>query len=1001
METNRKRKSPKRRKIDKKKTAMSSSRRGKEEANNEPEPMDTEEDRPRGETSGGGGSGSVSQRFADSALQGLLKKPGAGLEDLLPTAGGSGSGSHHGIFGGHSNLFTGSSSMSHRLKPILVGLKSFDDEQRQLGALTELCDVLTVSSEETLVSAFSCESFLPPLVDLLRCEHNPDVALFAGRALTTLADLMPPRMAVAGMLRLGAADAFCAKLMCVEYIDVAEQSLQAMEKITSAGEDHAAVCMRAGGVQAVLSFLDFFQTGVQRVAVRTAANMLACVSSRQDVAMIKDAIPILVNLLSYEDDKIVEHAFLGLARALMAMCASHSVSSRNTEGSGSITSEYVQIILQTEMLEEVTKLLQVSEFGSMHSSLSASSYYEAVRSLSKCCGGSPLLAERVLALDVPVICTRLLQSFSMSSASSAGATPATTPGATPPPSSSAMSPIMSPTMRSTENTLSILKLVDSMLPEIPDNPKVAALGPGGEAKHLTFSSSPPGGVSSHPIAHSDDPQSAGGDAKVVNIVETKASVVLLPTLFEMVSSTLAYQLKQICVSCIKKLLVHSSPNGLKEVLRNLPASSTVMGLLSSKEPSVQLDAIFLALVLLEKLPEIFVRYFMKEGVLFGINQIVEGAATDTSTPGGDQGAEAEAVKLGASSCRRERRRSRTKASAPSEAAFTTPTTSNVKSRVVQAAKDFQSRYAEVSSDFGVDAEALPAKMDQLRVLAKRIEAGETSALAAMLEEVASDSGGISSFELVHAGLDKALLAYFSAEKSADPHNRGCYDLTRRFAECFARRPNGEEVYRTLLKRLHEIVSSRERLPVLACKSRPPSSSTMRYLFFERGGGGGSGGGGDRSKEVSGLAALAHPFKLRFARKEGETQLRDYAANVVLVEPLSTFEVIEDFLRARVEPPHAAASGARANSGRRQPAGRRSTAPASGGSDKQAPGESNPGTSKSGILTRSKSKLKQEEDDSTKAASKPHQPSTSRRVTRSAARREAEADEDMGGPDSDM
>ena len=69
-------------------------------------------------------------------------------------------------------------------------------------------------------------------------------------------------------------------------------------------KDHAAVCMRSGGVQAVLSFLDFFQTGVQRVAVKTAANMLACIATKQDVVMIKDALPILVNLLSNGDDKM-------------------------------------------------------------------------------------------------------------------------------------------------------------------------------------------------------------------------------------------------------------------------------------------------------------------------------------------------------------------------------------------------------------------------------------------------------------------------------------------------------------------------------------------------------------------------------------------------------------------------------------------------------------------------------------------------------------------------
>jgi E3 ubiquitin-protein ligase TRIP12 len=900
-------------------------------------------------SAGGSGGGNVSQRFADSALQGLLKKLGAGLEDLLPTGGsggsgggsGSGGGVHHSIFGGHSALFGSSSSMAQRLKPILLGLKRYDDEQSQIAALTELCDVLTVSSEETLVACFSCEAFMPPLVELLRCEHNPDVALFAGRALTTLADLMPPRTAVSSMLRLGAADAFCAKLMCVEYIDVAEQSLLAMEKISSAGKEHATVCMRAGGVQAVLSFLDFFQTGVQRVAVKTAANMLSCVSSRQDVTMIRDALPILVNLLSYGDDKIVENAFLGLARALSGMSGCMG-SLKKPHGTND---DYVSTILSTKMLDEMTRLLQVSESGSMHSSLSSSSYYEAVRTLSKCCDQSALVAEKLLDLGVPAICNRLLESFSMASASSAATTPAATPGTTPT-AVAALSPMASPSMRSSENTLAIMKLMDAILPPIPENASNLQL----DSKQLEF-----GAPESHPITDMDEGgQSDGVTFSAIlerkpDIVEEKASKVILPTLFGMVGSTLAYQLKQASVSCMKKLLVYTSSEGLKDMLRELPASGTLMGLLSSKDSNVQLDAIFMAEVLLDKLPTIFVRYFMKEGVVFSIDQIAQGPTT-SSSPGDE-------AKRGTTSSRR-RSRSR---SDPKDEDFVTPK-DKLKTRVVQRAKECQEKYVSIGREYGIDSQALPAEMEVLQKLAQGIAEGDASALSSFLDRVLSE-GGISSFELVHAGLEKALLTYFSAS-SAD----SCYKQTQDFAEVFSKRKDAEDVFKALLQRLHEIVSSRENMPVLTCPARPPSSSSMRFLFFER--------SPNTSKEANGLAALAHPFKLRFSRKVGEKELRDYSSNVVLVEPLSTFEVIEDFLRTRVAPLHSSsASGSRAKA---KDSGKRD-------SSKQA------AASTSNILTRSRSKQKQEEEGgSPKAtANNPAEASTStRRVTRSAASKRA-------------
>ena len=61
-------------------------------------------------------------------------------------------------------------------------------------------------------------------VNFLGAEHNPDLMLLAARALTFLADVFPP--AAASIIRHGAVPAFCARLLTIEYIDLAEQSLQ-------------------------------------------------------------------------------------------------------------------------------------------------------------------------------------------------------------------------------------------------------------------------------------------------------------------------------------------------------------------------------------------------------------------------------------------------------------------------------------------------------------------------------------------------------------------------------------------------------------------------------------------------------------------------------------------------------------------------------------------------------------------------------------------------------
>lgn len=71
--------------------------------------------------------------------------------------------------------------------------------------------------------------------------------------------------------------------------------------------------VKEGGLAAVLMFLDFFSTNVQRTAVKTAAN--CCRGMQHDnIAMVKDILPNLENILQYSDQKIVEQVCLCFVR---------------------------------------------------------------------------------------------------------------------------------------------------------------------------------------------------------------------------------------------------------------------------------------------------------------------------------------------------------------------------------------------------------------------------------------------------------------------------------------------------------------------------------------------------------------------------------------------------------------------------------------------------------------------------------------------------------------
>ncbi|XP_020579574.1 E3 ubiquitin-protein ligase UPL4 [Phalaenopsis equestris] len=177
----------------------------------------------------------------------------------------------------------------------------------QLASLTELCEALSFCMEDSL-GYFPVDNALPLLVKLAGSEGNPDVMLLAIRAITYLCDVMP-RSADA-IVRHGALPVLCGRLLSIEYLDVAEQSLQALEKIS---RKQPVPCLQAGTVMAVLGFIDFFCISVQRVALSTVANV--CKKLPLDCSsLVLEAVPIICNILQYEDYKLVETAVTCLIR---------------------------------------------------------------------------------------------------------------------------------------------------------------------------------------------------------------------------------------------------------------------------------------------------------------------------------------------------------------------------------------------------------------------------------------------------------------------------------------------------------------------------------------------------------------------------------------------------------------------------------------------------------------------------------------------------------------
>lgn len=178
--------------------------------------------------------------------------------------------------------------------------------------------------------------------------------------------------------------------------------------------------------------------------------------------------------------------------------------------------------------------------------------------------------------------------------------------------------------------------------------------------------------------------------------------------------------------------------------------------------------------------------------------------------------------------------------------------------------------------------------------------GSDADLGALREvlDLLLEGDGVSTFEFVGSGVAPALLKLLTRGQAAGEkaRERAPADAQAEHTHTLARLQQIEDMLlpatataedaplTVLVRKLQAALTSLERFPVML--SQAPAGARA---LGPRGGGG----------VAVGLSALTQPFKLRLSRAPGETALRDYSSNVVLIEPLATLAAVEDFLWHRV------------------------------------------------------------------------------------------------------
>ncbi|KAM5474575.1 Ubiquitin fusion degradation protein 4 [Microsporum audouinii] len=476
------------------------------------------------------------------------------------------------------------SGMSSRLRGILSNLKTKEDPSVQLIALQELSDLLLVSNEDNLAGHFSPEPYVHELVNLMQPnefgEENPEIMLLACRCLANMMEAI--RGSVVNVVQGGAVPILCQKLLDIQFIDLAEQALSTLSKISV---DFPASIVREGGLTACLTYLDFFPTSTQRTAVTTAAN--CCRNVPQDsFPVVKDVMPILLNVLSSSDQKVVEQGCLCVCRVVESF---------------KYKPEQLEELIKPDLLRAVLRLLLPGTANLIGPHIHT--YF--LRILGIICKSSPSLSVELLKMNIVDTLYQILTGVS-------------------PPSDDGYGSIKSDSVhimqalihRPREQVYETLNVVYEVLPAVSKGSIVLL----DDQLRSTLC----GGA----LPLSTTPKiKAMGEKRLELLKQCQPEIkrfttILLPTLTDVYCSTVNLRVRQKVLLAQLKMVQALDVAIIEEALRSIPYASFLAGILSQRD-HVSLVALALqcAELLFERLREIYQYQFHREGVITEIKQL--------------------------------------------------------------------------------------------------------------------------------------------------------------------------------------------------------------------------------------------------------------------------------------------------------------------------------------------------------------------------------------------
>lgn len=478
------------------------------------------------------------------------------------------------------------SGLSSRLRDLLNSLRQ-DDPSVQIMALQELSEILLVSNEDNLSGTFSPDAFVKELVALMNKEDSPEIMLLACRCLANLMEALPA--SIANVVYRNAVPVLCSKLLEISFIDLAEQALSTLEKISV---EYPSSIVREGGLTACLSFLDFFATSTQRTAVTTAAN--CCRNIPDDsFTVVRDVMPILLNVLSSNDQRVVEQA---------SLCVCGIVESFKHQSSK------LEELISVDLLRTVLRLLLPGTTNLIGSGI----HTQFLRVLAFAARASPRLSAELFKLNVVETLYQILT----------GVSP---PSGLDDVASKLDSVVVMQALihRPREQIVETLNVVCELLPGLPKNANFSY----GEVVHvhLPNMSSISTGKGLQKLNEERLKLLQGCQDEV-----RRFALILFPTLTDAFSSTVNLSVRQKVLTAQLRMLSNFDESILGEALTPVPYASFLASILSQQDhPSLVMLGLQATELLLARLDKIYRYQLYREGVIQEIDKLAKSEPSHT------------------------------------------------------------------------------------------------------------------------------------------------------------------------------------------------------------------------------------------------------------------------------------------------------------------------------------------------------------------------------------